>query len=405
MKNNLLKLITTFGLSFLAAIFMYQIPNTGNAQEASAPISPYCSAAPLLDINTGIPSSEKVIAGQTIYYEIQQPDATKYKVGDIVGKKADGTRADAITADQTLYNYRIFYWDKVSDVTTGYKPLATGIIRTNEDKVDEFNIPATAAAGDYQLRVVIDDLVRYSDSLGPGNPCLNHQVDDTDFTIAGTKGIIVAPTAKEVKIGTTTTINLKFYGLGGQQFKVFLNDETNPSLGFATIPATDGQIVPITWNTTGKTEGIYTITVKAYPGVAGTDNNKTTESITLSTSGPPPPGPGGTTSAPTFSILKLNSFNIKNLLNSCKSKPDLGGILCIVEAVISWLLDISMVISFIMILYSAAIYLTSFGEESKAELAKKTLLWSVIGVIVILAAKAIMLIIQKGINNPNSLGL
>jgi hypothetical protein len=42
------------------------------------------------------------------------------------------------------------------------------------------------------------------------------------------------------------------------------------------------------------------------------------------------------------------------------------------------------------ILYASFLYITSFGEESKAESAKKTLIWAVIGLAFILSANVIL---------------
>lgn len=53
-------------------------------------------------------------------------------------------------------------------------------------------------------------------------------------------------------------------------------------------------------------------------------------------------------------------------------------------------LNIAGIIAIAMILYSSFLYLSSFGEESKAETAKKTLIWAAVGALVIVAAKFII---------------
>ena len=67
----------------------------------------------------------------------------------------------------------------------------------------------------------------------------------------------------------------------------------------------------------------------------------------------------------------------------------------VIYATIDLILDLTGGIAVIMILYSAFLYVTTFGEESKAENAKKTLTWSIVGVFIIVAAKIIVTILNK----------
>ena len=57
--------------------------------------------------------------------------------------------------------------------------------------------------------------------------------------------------------------------------------------------------------------------------------------------------------------------------------------------------DFSFVLVSIMILYSSFLYMTSLGEEAKAETAKKTLIWSIVGFIVIGLGKMIKTIMTN----------
>ena len=94
-------------------------------------------------------------------------------------------------------------------------------------------------------------------------------------------------------------------------------------------------------------------------------------------------------------LSDLNSITLKNFMPGKGCNENLEGIVCILEGVINIILDLAGIVAFIMILYASIIYLTSYGEESRAELAKKTLIWSVIGVIVIVLSKAILFMIQN----------
>lgn len=61
------------------------------------------------------------------------------------------------------------------------------------------------------------------------------------------------------------------------------------------------------------------------------------------------------------------------------------------------LLNIAPPIATIMVLWSAFLFMTSGGNEQKLTLAKKTLMWTVIGVTLLLLAKGIAYTIQKSL--------
>ena len=68
---------------------------------------------------------------------------------------------------------------------------------------------------------------------------------------------------------------------------------------------------------------------------------------------------------------------------------------------INWVIDIALnvaiIIGVIMILYSAFLYVSSFGKEEQAETAKKTLLWSIIGTVVVVLARFIVNIVDAAL--------
>ena len=90
-------------------------------------------------------------------------------------------------------------------------------------------------------------------------------------------------------------------------------------------------------------------------------------------------------------------------VTSSVQMPKIGGTEADLDSVISTIndtvipiaLDAAIIVGVFMILYAAVLYVSSFGEESKAETAKKTLLWSIIGTIFVIAARAIVIIVDK----------
>jgi len=53
-----------------------------------------------------------------------------------------------------------------------------------------------------------------------------------------------------------------------------------------------------------------------------------------------------------------------------------------------------------MVIYSSFVYLTSYGDESKIETAKKTMIWTVVGVFIIAFSKIILMILTNAFNRP-----
>jgi len=83
------------------------------------------------------------------------------------------------------------------------------------------------------------------------------------------------------------------------------------------------------------------------------------------------------------------------IFNGAAGSKNLGTVLLFVDFVITKTLDLVTWVGFIMVLYSAYLYFTAYGEESKAENAKKTLIWSIVGLIVVGLAKLIVGIINR----------
>jgi len=68
---------------------------------------------------------------------------------------------------------------------------------------------------------------------------------------------------------------------------------------------------------------------------------------------------------------------------------DFSILLGYVDKIVTIALNFAIVLGIIMILYSAFQYTSSFGDESKAETAKKTLMWAIIGTVVVFTARII----------------
>lgn len=87
--------------------------------------------------------------------------------------------------------------------------------------------------------------------------------------------------------------------------------------------------------------------------------------------------------------------NVKIPDNIGGTDASIDSVMNLVTITINIALNIAVVVGVIMILYSAFLYVSSFGEESKAETAKKTLLWSIIGTAVVFLARILVNVINK----------
>lgn len=77
-----------------------------------------------------------------------------------------------------------------------------------------------------------------------------------------------------------------------------------------------------------------------------------------------------------------------------QTSDDLWSVLNFINSIVNLALDFAFIISVIMVLYSAFLYVTSGGESTKAETAKKILLWAVVGIILLFLAKTIVGLVQ-----------
>lgn len=67
----------------------------------------------------------------------------------------------------------------------------------------------------------------------------------------------------------------------------------------------------------------------------------------------------------------------------------------LLDKITTWMIKISAPILVIVILYGAFLILTAVGNENKFKQGKQTILYAVIGIIIVLVAKGLVLIIKQ----------
>lgn len=81
------------------------------------------------------------------------------------------------------------------------------------------------------------------------------------------------------------------------------------------------------------------------------------------------------------------------------TEANLDSVTAGVYSIINWGMNLAGVLVILSVLYAAIIYLTSMGDESKAEAAKKTLLWAIVGAFFVAFAKTILWVVRGHITD------
>jgi hypothetical protein len=103
------------------------------------------------------------------------------------------------------------------------------------------------------------------------------------------------------------------------------------------------------------------------------------------------------------SVTERLNINLNWILGGNRnSRPDMANasleqVFNIINRVTTYAIDLAGLLVFIMIIYSTIMYATAFGEESKAETAKKALTWSIVGLVVIILFRVIINIVQTAL--------
>lgn len=230
-----------------------------------------------------------------------------------------------------------------------------------------------------------------------------------DAKSAGTIKLELVPSTIDLRNDSTkyTDIQYSFSGHKGDSFHLWITDcagnyqdKKTGIIDNDIDPPPPANHFSEPWTPEETTCASHKVRVKTFNSAEDmTDSVEKTVSVTgtSSTGGGGTGSSGETTDGGSINLhlSDLNSITLKNFMPGKGCNENLEGIICILEGVINIILDLAGIVAFIMILYASIIYLTSYGEESRAELAKKTLIWSVIGVIVIVLSKAILFMIQN----------
>lgn len=112
------------------------------------------------------------------------------------------------------------------------------------------------------------------------------------------------------------------------------------------------------------------------------------------TTGKPGASQGGTTTKPgTSSTTTQAPVDPNSPVNW-----DLKSVFCFVDYFIKLLLKLSSIVATIFVMYSSILYVFAYGDEAKAETAKKTLIWSLIGLAVVSFAFIMVILLKTALS-------
>ena len=77
---------------------------------------------------------------------------------------------------------------------------------------------------------------------------------------------------------------------------------------------------------------------------------------------------------------------------------DFNTVMAYIDTIIRVAINLAGIIALVMVFYATILYVTSYGDDTKIETAKKTLLWSIIGLVFIAFARLLVYIFGDVIN-------
>lgn len=103
-------------------------------------------------------------------------------------------------------------------------------------------------------------------------------------------------------------------------------------------------------------------------------------------------------------IEKVSATTLGEILgfNGADPNKGLGDVLNFLKSLLGVATSLAGMIAVVMILYSAFLYVTAYGDDAKAETAKKTIFWAIIGLAVMAFSQAMVYLLNSYILTPKS---
>jgi hypothetical protein len=105
-------------------------------------------------------------------------------------------------------------------------------------------------------------------------------------------------------------------------------------------------------------------------------------------------GNGGTTTNPSFTSGNMTTVDIPNLIGATSFTQ-------LVQNILKWMLGMAGSVALLMLIYGGVIYITSTGDQTKAQQGKKIVTWTIAGLFVILMSYSFILVLDEIFTKTN----
>lgn len=97
-------------------------------------------------------------------------------------------------------------------------------------------------------------------------------------------------------------------------------------------------------------------------------------------------------------IYAANTNNLLDILGVGGTEVNFESIYKLIISAIKLATALAGIVGFVMFIYASILYVLSMGDDSKAETAKKTIIWSLIGLAVVAAATFIVNFVDRSLS-------
>ncbi len=223
--------------------------------------------------------------------------------------------------------------------------------------------------------------------------------------------ITANPAGAGGKVGDkiTITVNITESPANANRVVLYISDAVAPNDPNAATPyikdwwdppaAGQNQTHTYTWDTqaAGSSPGYHYITVH----ILNTNTGDVVQPVKIllenhlayylnAASEPTPTPSGGTISPSPTNTASSGSFNLGNLGTFVFSIKNVKDTKSLIAIVINYMLSFMGLLAVVALLYSGVMYITAGADPAKAELAKKNILWAIIGIVIVLLSVTIV---------------
>lgn len=215
--------------------------------------------------------------------------------------------------------------------------------------------------------------------------------------------IYVNTTPATIAVGDKVTITIQVTDPPADAAGLELYIDNSLKYNYNPGAGTTGVNYDYTWNTkiAGSTAGEHQVIVKLLKSdgsVIASESKPYTLAPATTTTTPgttttnPPSTTQGETEAKSSAATGFDLGQLGTVVFPSTKVHDANDLIVVI---IKWLLDILAALAVIAIIYSGIMYMTSSGDQAKSEIAKKNLIWAIIGVIIVALSFFIVELIAK----------